>query len=314
MSSISTQYREVMNDIMSYTSAVAHGKSARKVEKRRQEMLLTIKDAQKKISALQPFEGDKSLRDSAVAYLRISYHVLNDDYGKIVNMEEVAEQSYDAMEAYLLAQEKADEKLKKAGDQLDITEHAFAEKHNIKLIETEDELSSKMKEAGKVNHYHRAVYLIFFKSHKQEMYLVEAVQQKNVNSIEQNKNTLLKYADEGLAKLDTMKDYKGDKSLLVACRNALEFHKLECKDKIPVMTGHMMKQENFEKMKKAFDAKKDKKQEDVDKFNAAVNDLNKSVADYNTTNDYLNTARGKVVDGWNKASTNFLDKHTPKYK
>ncbi len=36
------------------------------------------------------FKGDKSLRDSTARFLMACFHVLNDGYGKIVNMEEVA--------------------------------------------------------------------------------------------------------------------------------------------------------------------------------------------------------------------------------
>src|SRR6478736_4270514 len=94
---ISEQYRGITEDFWSYTSAVAHGKSARKVENRRSELLKTVKDASKKISTMPAYKGDQSLRDSAVTYLNLTYHILNDDYGKIINLEEVAEQSYDAM-------------------------------------------------------------------------------------------------------------------------------------------------------------------------------------------------------------------------
>jgi hypothetical protein len=110
MSYIGEQQREIMKDFMSYTSAVAHGKSARKVENRRQELLKTMTDSRRKITGMAAYQGDKSLRDSTAKFLLISYHVLNDDYGKIMNLEEVAEQSYDAMEAYLLAQAIAETK------------------------------------------------------------------------------------------------------------------------------------------------------------------------------------------------------------
>jgi len=48
---------------------------------------------------MPPWKGDRSYRNSSVAYLKLVYHVFNEDYGKILNLEEIAEQSYDAMEA-----------------------------------------------------------------------------------------------------------------------------------------------------------------------------------------------------------------------
>ncbi len=74
------------------------------------------------------YNGNKALRDSAVSYLKILYSVFNEDYSKLVNMEEIAEQSYDAMEAYLLAQEKAGEKLDQAHNAYIVAYNGFTKK------------------------------------------------------------------------------------------------------------------------------------------------------------------------------------------
>jgi hypothetical protein len=309
------QYKEIQKDMLSYTSAVGHGKSARKVESKRKELLQTNRTARKKIAALNPHAGDKSLRDSAVSFLDMYYHVLNDDYGKIVNLEEVAEQSYDAMEAYMLAQDLANDKLKKAGEMLSLTEKTFAATHNVTLIDSDDEVSKKMKVASAVNNYHRTIYLIFFKSYKQEAYLLDAIAKKDINAIEQNKNSLIAFAEEGILKLDTIKAYNGDKSMIASCKQMLEFYKNEC-GKIPLITNYYLKEESFQKVKKAFDAKSesDRKQADVDQYNKAIGEMNQGVNEYNATNNTLNNGRKANIDNWNKTSANFLDKYTPKYK
>src|SRR5512138_1043014 len=56
---------------LSYISAVAHGKSARKVEKRRNEVVNAITDTRINIQGMPPWKGDKSYRDSTVAYLKL---------------------------------------------------------------------------------------------------------------------------------------------------------------------------------------------------------------------------------------------------
>jgi hypothetical protein len=312
---MSTQNREITKDYMSYSSAVAHGKSARKVENRRKEMIASTKTAISNISKMPPFEGDKSLRDSVVAFLKLSYNVLNEDYAKIVDMEEVAEQSYDAMEAYLLAQDMANEKMNSASKRLSDMEKTFAQSHKINIIESEDKLSKKVEKTNEVNTYHRPVYLIFFKSYKQEMYLLDALQKKDFNAIEQNKNTLKQFSEEGLEKLKEIKGFEGDHSLKMACQQALSFYKMESESKISAMTDFLLKEENFQKIKKAFDAKKqsERTKEDVDLYNKAVNDMNNSANEYNKANTFLNVNRDKAISGWNKGSQSFLDKHVPKY-
>ncbi len=147
---------------MVYLSSVSHGKSARKVEKRRAEVLNSISETRYNIQGMPPFKGDKSYRDTSVAYLKMLNSVFNEDYGKIVNMEEIAEQSYDAMEAYMLAQEKANEKLREASKRQSDAQKVFADKNNIKLLQNTSELEAKMKTAGEVMHHYNEVYLVFF--------------------------------------------------------------------------------------------------------------------------------------------------------
>jgi hypothetical protein len=298
---------------MSYMSGSSHGKSLRKVEKRRQELLNTIEEMRFKVHDMPAFKGDKTLRESSVNYLKTMYSVFNEDYAKIVNMEEIAEQSYDAMEAYLLVQEKANEKLREAGAKRRLVWDEFAKKNNVNVINSSSELEMKLEKAEKVNSYYHQVYLVFFKSHKQEMYLISALDEKNVNSIEQTRNALIKYTAEGLTKLDDMKPFEGDASLIVACRNVLKFLQDEASDKVGVMTDFIMKSENFEKVKKAFEVIPASKrtQADVNNYNKAVNEMNKGVGQFNGTNKMLNEKRNTMVKMWNTAVKDFLDNHMP---
>jgi len=298
-----------------YLSGMSHGKSARKVEKRRQEVLTAISDTRFAIMGMPPYKGDRTLKDTTVAYLKILNSVFNEDYGKIVNMEEIAEQSYDLMEAYMLAQEKASEKLQQASVRQAEMQKQFAAKHNINIIESESVSEAKMKVAGNVMKHYNEVYLIFFKAHKQEGYLVEAGNQKNVNSIEQNINSLQSFSEQGLEKLKDMKGYNNDGSLIVACRNLLNFYKDEAK-KGSAMTDFFLKEENFTKLKKQFDSKSSSKrtQQDIDQFNKAVNDINSASNNFNAVNNELNKQRSKNLDGWNNVVKKYLDEHVPTQK
>ncbi len=316
MGYIGDQHRNIMENVWDYTSSVAHGKSARKVEKRRKEVIQSIEDAQKLINKLKPFNNDASLRDSVLSYLDISHSILTENYGKIVDMEAVAEQSYDAMEAYLLAQEIANQKLDVAEDMMVLEQKNFAASNNITLIENKDALSANMKKASEVIKYYNMVYLIFFKSNKQEAYLMEAISKSDLNAIEQNRSTLASFANDGLSKLDTVKSFNGDMSMLNATIQYLKFYKDESENKMKALTAYFLEKEKFDKIKAAFDAKSNssRTKQDVDQFNNAVNALNKASADYNTINDELNNNRSQNNENWNKAAQAFLDKHVPKKK
>jgi hypothetical protein len=308
-----TKANEALSEkYISYLSGVSHGKSARKVEKRRQEVLNSIYEARANMQGLPPFQGDRSLKDSTVAYYKILVNVFNEDYGKIVNMEEIAEQSYDAMEAYMLAQKKANEKLEDASKAQHDTQKEFAKRHNVNLIEEQTTVGAKMKLANTIMGHYDEVYLIFFKSYKQEGYLMEATKKKDIVSIEQNISALQKFAEEGMSKLKDIKAYNNDPTLIVACKGLLSFYKEEAA-KSNIITDFFLKEENFNKIKKSFDSQSSSRrtQQDIDQYNQAVKDINAAVKNYNDQNKEFNNDRNRVINDWNNASKDFLDRYMP---
>jgi len=82
MNYVGNQFEEISKDMMSYTSAASHGKSARKVEKKRKELILTVKEAEANMRKLKPYKGDHAYRDSVISYFHIDGIVLNQEYSK----------------------------------------------------------------------------------------------------------------------------------------------------------------------------------------------------------------------------------------
>lgn len=314
MNYFTEEFDKVAKDTWAYTSAVARGRGARKVESKRTELMQTTRSAKSRIERTKDYEGDISLRDSLVSYLELSYIVLDEDYEKIMDMEEVAEQSYDDMEALILAREQANDKLDRAGKRMVASQKKFAESHGIELDEAlQDEVYVKLEKAAEVFDYYNEVYLIFFKSHKQEGYLVDAMNRADVNGMEQNNSALLAASTEGLSKLKEYKAYGSDPQLRIASERMLEFHKDEAEEKMPVIINFYVQQENFEKVRTSFEAikKTQRTQEDVDTYNNALEKYNSAVAEYNSINQGLNSERDELFQKWNEASSKFLDRHVP---
>ena len=313
MSFINNKEREVTQTYLNYLSAVSHGKSARKVEKLREKVVNSIFNTRMEISGTPPFKGDRSLKDASVAHLKLVYNVFNEDYAKIVNMEEIAEQSYDAMEAYMLAQQKAGEKLAESVLVRQGVGRQFAQKFNVNLIESKDELGVKAEKSDRVMDYYNKLYLIFFKSFKQDAYLTEAVNAANVNAIEQNRSALLKYADAGLQMLDTMNAFESDLTLVTACKKLLMFYKEMATNKVQPITDFVLLSESMKKMKKTLDATPvaRRTQADIDSYNKSVREINQALTAFNKTNNELNKDRAALINGWNTAVDKFLDRHIP---
>lgn len=315
MDQIGTQFNEISKDMMSYTSAASHGKGAKKVDKKRQELITTVKEAERTVRRMRPYKGDSQLRDSVAAYFKLTHLVLLEDYGKIVDLEEIAEQSYDAMEAYLLAKEKASDRQDASRDRVREQQKAFANKYNITIIENQSKLGQKLETTGKVFTYYNQVYLIFFKSYKDEAYLMDAFSKGDVNAMEQTKGALEASAKEGMVKVAKVGVFNNDVTLKNACQQLLTFYQQEASKTSGQVEFYLIK-ENYDKIKKSFDTKRqnDRTKADLDQYNKAVNDYNTAVNKYNTTNNDLNKKRSDALNTWNRACDTFLDKHIPKYR
>jgi hypothetical protein len=299
---------------MQYVSAAAHGRRARKVEKLRLEVLDNITNSRYKTTDLPIYKGDNSLRQSSIDYIQLCYTIFNEDYKKIVNMEEIAEQSVDEMQAYMLLQQKVDEKLQEGYAALDKVTHTFATKYNVTLTTEQSPLGTKLEESGKVNTYTGTLYMIFFKCNWEDNQMVKAINNQKVNDAEQARNALLNYANGGLKSLDTLKPFEGDPSLLNACKRVLAFYKQAAEKDMPKLADYYVKKEEFEKLKRDYDAGSNHSQADVNTFNKAVKDINNAVNAYNQTNNKVNTGRNQAVNDWNNADKQFQDQHIPHYK
>lgn len=297
-----------------YTKTVAHTKNARRIDATRKALVKSIQNASKKIEALKDgYKGDVEYRDQLLAYLAISEKNINQEYEKIIDMQEVAEQSYDYMEAYIMARDLVNEKINAEVDKLNANQKVFANKYNIQIGEDTSELGKKMKISNEVFENHTQLYLIFFKVNFTESVLLKAIEANDLSAIQQNANALEQYANEGLEKLKTFKAYKNDMSLVLATKKELEFSKKEALELSPSVVSFMMLNQKFLENKKVMDNKSagNRSKEEVDNFNKLVNELNKEVGNYNRTINKFNTERTNVLNNWNVTGDNFIARYVP---
>lgn len=313
MSAISRQQQNLNKRYMSYISASAHGKREKKVEALRVKLIDEIQEARMNVSGLGAFKGDKSYRDTMVNFYKLYYNIMNDDYSKIINMEEIAEKSYDAMETYLLAEEKVSEKLAEGNEKVRLAQKDFAARNNVNLIEGTSELGNKIAESNKVSKYYHQIYLVFFKPYVQSKFLSEAIKQNNLTAIEQSRSYMKSYAEEGLAKLATMKGYDGDGSLLVAARELMKYYVKDAGN-AAIAGDYFLAKEKFAAVKKEMDKKSNRTQADVDAYNKEVNASNAMTGKFNAAMKQSFEDHNEKLKEWEKVKRSFFDEHTPTYK
>lgn len=297
-----------------YTKTVAHSKSARRIDNTRKQLVTSIQNASKKIAAVKDgYKGDQEFKNQILDYLSIVEKNINEEYSKIIDMQEVADQSYDLMEAYILTRDLVNEKLDAEHEKIVNAQKSFALKYNIILTEDTSDLSKKMQKSNEVFKYRTELYLIFFKVYVTDSYLSVAIENKDLAAIEQNKNALIQYADEGIEKLNIIKTYNNDSSILNATKKTLEFFKKVGEDYAPKVTNFLMFSDKFENAKKTLESKKDKDRtkEEIDNYNSMVKQINGEINSFNKDNNVNFQEKTKVINNWNIVADNFVSKHVP---
>ena len=309
MDKIGKEFTKISEETWDYTRAVAHGKKAKQIENQRREMLSANRNALNRIKNMQPFKGDAAYRDSTVRYLELSYLVLNSDYSKIVDMEEISEQSYDAMEAYMTAQQLANDKLESAFEVASNAQKDFAKNNNINLVDPNNKTEEKLEKASEVFKFYNKLYLIFYKPYKQELYLLDAQNKSDINGMKQNQESLSKLAKEAKEKAKDVEAYRKNTTLKPALNEVMDFYVYEADVKMPQLIDFYLKKEKFEKLKTAMDKKgNNSSKAEVDEYNKAINEFNKAANDYNNINNELNKKRSSSLEYWNNAVSKFLDR------
>ncbi len=311
LTTIDQEFSEITNDMWTYIKVVAKGKSARKVENKRQNLISSMNTARYNVQHQKGYQGDVSYRNAVTEYLRLNLIVLKEDYGKILDLEEIAERSYDNMEAYLLAKKMAGQKLDEASDFIDNKRQEFADLYHINLVEGQTKMGQKLKRASDTFEYYNKVYLVFFKSFKQESYLIEAVSKNDLNGLEQNRSALEAVSQEGIDKLVELGDYQGDNTIKHISIILLRFYLDEAKNQMKLVSDFYLKKENMEKVRQAYDTKrkKDITQVDVDNVNRSIDEYNAALNKYNQMIQSINKNREDLIEKWNQNSERFLAKH-----
>ena len=299
------------NETWQYLKAVTQGRGAKKVEKTRQALLSRINSVQDEVQSMPGFNGDHTLNHACLEFLTLSYTVLKEDFDKILDMEEIAEESFDLMEAYLNAKARASDMLEDAADDFLDVQEEFVDEHGLTLVESEDKTTQKIKRAGDALKYYNTLFLMFFKCYKEEGYVLGALALGDTVATRKHAGNLGQFASDGLIKLDTIRAYHSDVSLKNTLKRVLDFYKKEAKDFSLMMDFHI-KKDKLDKSKSKLDAikERDRTTSDVAEHNNAVAAYNKSAETYNRLSSSLNDTRKQQVQAWEKAVSSFFSRHS----
>lgn len=296
-----------------YLKAVTRGRSARKVEKRRNKLISEFTEALKNTRKVRSFKNDTLLKPALIEYLQLTKTILKEDYDKILDMEAIAEESYDDMEAYIMIQEQTDAKLLKAANILEQGQTGFAELYNINIVEGErSKRAIKIQKASDALAHYNQVFLIFFKSNILEANFLNAMSVGDVVAMDQNANALMAASTAGLDELSEVTLIMNDLALVNGAKNVLKFYQREVESDFKQILDFYLVEDAFKKANKEFEAirKNKRTQADVDKINKASKKYNLGVNKINTTIERNNNQRNTTLNNWNKVTSSFFDRHS----
>lgn len=279
----------IVNKNLEYISQSVHSDNFEQIEIKRKNLIEQIQTAYNSISQTAPYEKGEKLQLECVEVLNMYKQTFEVEFKEVNSLRQSSKDSYEAMEAYFAAQDRAEKKLSKASDKFYRANRFFLRSHAIETKKaTPDEEDNEMKKLSQVNEYTRKVYLINFQLSKYNSIFFEAVGEKQSVGLDAKRKRIESTADRSIEKLKKMESFYGDRDLLDKTMALTKFYK-------------EMSANGFADIVKLLKTKQeDLTQDDVDRYNEAIQKYNTNIQ--------------KLTDDFNEAKSALKKKHTPKYK
>lgn len=268
---------------LDYITTSVHSKNFQLIDQKRQEVIKQLQSALAKTKALPDYNGDTQMRDKAAGVLQTYLETFEIDFNDALALKMDSEASFEAMEAYFLAQEKAEKKLDQANQTFMDAQMAFAKSNNMEIVGN-PKAESKLTLIGNLNQYTREVYLQYFKVSKINAAYMEALNVEDLDKMKTKTKALQKASAEALKALNAMDGFEGDKTYLNSAIKLALFH-------------DELAQEDYPELNKIISRKDKLTQEDVDAFNKII--------------DKVNSGSQSLIERFNSESENILKKHIP---
>lgn len=272
---------------LTYVSQSVHSDDEALIDAKRQEVIQQIGIAEQQIKGQPPYEKGENLQSESLEVLAMYRQTFALDFKKVLTLKRNSRETYEAMEAYYEAQNEAERKLEKARMRFLKAQERFLKAHELEVPQTEEtDFDQQLKDMSAANQYVRKLFLSYFKISKYNMDFFEALEQGENNKLEGYRERLEKAAVETLEELGRLKGFKEDYDLLNQTTDLVRLHRdltqNELKDLVRVSNL----------------AAEERTQEDVDRYNAAVERYNKEVP--------------LRLDNFNRAQSELMKKYTPK--
>jgi hypothetical protein len=262
----------VMRISIDYTMQTVHSDDENKNNSMRLEVLKQIDQSIGELKNTATFKNDAKLRDESIDVLTLYKEAFTTEFQEVNSLKKKSQDSYEAMEKYFRAQDKAENKLSNASKKFAKAQLDFAGKH--KLTMEKSSMQDELDNITKVNQYSRALFLEQFRVSKVNAGFLDALNAQKAGAMEDKRKELMTVSAASLSSLKSLPAYNGDKNYKAATINLIEYYKSHSEKEY-------LEMENILKKSKP-------ENKDVERFNLLVTNMNgestKMVQDFNKAN------------------------------
>lgn len=278
---------KVLQMNVNYVMESVHNDNFEQVDNSRLRLIRMIEHALEKVNTMPEFEGNSVFRDEAAGVFSTYLDAFNIEFKEANLLKEKRQESYEAMENFYNAQDKAEKKLEVASDKLMAAQQQFAQDHNMEIMMGKGHSSTQnmIQVINKVNGYTRVVFLAYFKVSKDDASVMDAMEEKNPDMMESYRKKMLISVDEGLIKLNALGAFEDDDEFRQSAIALLEFHKKMGEESYPELIKFINKKDE------------DLTQADVDIYNGII--------------ELLNSQPPLLLTKYNQLNMDFYKKHIP---
>jgi hypothetical protein len=279
---LNNEHVAIVSKSLEYVQHSVHSDDASGVERKRVELINQIGVATANVNNRPSDKATAQLKADMLSVLNAYKEAFRNEFSTLLQLKMESDNSFEAMQKYLDAQDAVEKKLAAAADRFLQAQKEFAKKNNILLVESDR--NSEINQINRLNNYHRAVFLRYFRLSKRNAAVLDAMSKQDVKLMEKERVLLLEESKRELKSLQLMPAFNGDTEFRDAVVNLASFFK-------------DMAENDFAKVVAAL-RKKEMTQEDVDAYNKAV--------------DRFNNESGVLLDNYNQTSDKLFKKNVPK--
>lgn len=279
---LNNEHVAIVSKSLEYVQYSVHSKEAAEVETKRLALIMQISQSLEKVKKQEADKSQAHLREEMLSVLTSYLESFNVEFKVLTSLRLESENSFEAMDQYLTAQDAAEKKLSAAADRFLNAQRDFAKKNNILLVESDR--NSEINQINRLNNYHRAVFLRYFKISKRNAAFLDAMGKQDGKEMSKILPVLQEECKQEWKKLQAMPDFNGDTGFRDANVKIVEFIK-------------GLAEGGYAKVTAAFQ-KKGLSQEDVGTFNEVV--------------ETFNSQFSKLIDDYNQASDRLFKNNVPK--